>query len=269
MKKYEIDIIMGIFNCEEYLAIAIESVLNQSFKKIRLIMCDDGSTDNTYNVAKKYAEKYKNQIVLLKNNKNLGLNYTLNKCLDYSDAKYIARMDGDDLSKIDRLKKEYDFLEKNKEYSFVSSNAELFDENGIWGVTNYNEKPTKYDFVKISPFCHAAVLIRSKDLKDVKGYSIDDKLLRVEDYHLWFKLYSKGYKGYNIQECLYSIRDDRNATIRRNWKNRKNEYYVRKIGFKMIKVPLYLRFYKYRPIILGLIPRQIYEILHRNKLRKK
>lgn len=267
--KYKIDIIMGIYNCEDYIEESINSILQQSFREWRLIMCDDGSTDKTFLIASKISKKYKDKMILLKNKKNMGLNYTLNKCIEYSDAKYIARMDADDSCDPQRLEKEFVFLEKNPEYTLVSCNSKLFDENGFWGKLDLVEKPTKYDFLKSSPFCHASVLIRSEDLKKVGGYSVDDRLIRVEDYHLWFKLYSCGFKGYNIQEYLYYIRDDRNAFNRRNWKNRKNEFYVRKIGYKMLHLPLHCRLYAFRPIIVGLIPKSLYKILHRGRLKEK
>lgn len=268
MKNKKIDILMGIYNCEKYLIDSIESLLNQSFGEWRLIMCDDGSTDNSYIIAREYANKYKDRILLLKNKQNMGLNYTLNKCLNNATAKYIARMDGDDLCHPERLRKEYEFLEKNTEYSFVSTNVILFDENGEWGCVINPKSPIKYDFLKGSPFCHAAVLIKREAMLDVNGYTISDKLLRVEDYHLWFKLYEKGYIGYNLQEKLYLMRDDQNAIKRRTWKNRKNEYYVRKIGYKMLKIPFYLRVYQFRPIILGIIPQKLYRFLHRVRLKK-
>lgn len=258
---------MGVYNCEKYIDDCIESIINQSFTNWRLIICDDGSRDNTYNSVKKYTEKLEDKLLLLRNEKNMGLNYTLNKCISYSTAPFIARMDGDDISAQDRLKKEVSFLESNSDYGFVSSNAIMFDENGEWGSISFAEKPQKLDFLRISPFIHAAVLIKSEVLKSVNGYSVDEKLLRVEDYHLWFKLYDKGVKGYNIQENLYYIRDDRDAANRRTWKNRKNEYYVRKIGYKMLNIPWYYRFYKYRPIILGLIPKRLYSFFHRKKLK--
>ena len=267
MDKNYVDIIMGIYNCENYLEESIKSILNQTYKNWRLIMCDDGSNDNTLLIAKKYCKKYPKKIILLKNDKNMGLNYTLNKCLKITTAKYIARMDADDISNKERLEKEINFLENNPKYSFVSSNAILFDENGKWGRLIYKEIPTKYDFLKISPFCHAAAIIKRKCFFDVDGYTVNKKLLRVEDYHLWFKLYSKNYVGYNIQEYLYEIRDDKNASNRRTWSNRKNEFYVRKIGYKMINIPLYMRTYMFRPIILGILPKNIYNFFHKNKLK--
>ena len=92
-----ISVIMGIYNCAGTLSEAIESILNQTITNWELIMCDDGSTDDTYNVAKEYALVHKEKIVLLKNKKNMGLNYTLNRCLSVAKGNYIARMDGDDL----------------------------------------------------------------------------------------------------------------------------------------------------------------------------
>lgn len=267
-KKIDIDIIMGIYNCESYLSECIDSILNQTISNWRLIICDDGSSDNSYKLAVDYSNKYKDKIVVLKNEKNMGLNYTLNKCLNYSTAKYIARMDGDDYSHSDRLKKEYEFLESHSDYAFVSTNAVLFDESGDWGQTNYVPNPSNMDFLSISPFCHAAVMIRRDAIMSVGGYTIDKRLLRVEDYHLWFKLYSAGLTGYNIQENLYFIRDNREACLRRNWNNRKNEYYVRKIGFRMLNIPWYYRFYVYRPIVLGLIPNSLYVFLHKKRLKK-
>ena len=263
----KVDIIMGIYNCEKYVADSIESLLKQTFKEWRLIMCDDNSSDRTTKIAEDYVKKYPKKIILLKNEKNMGLNYTLNKCLEKTKAEYVARQDGDDISKLDRLEKEIEYLDKHSGVAFVSSNAELFDENGVWGMTHYVTEPTSLDFLKISPFCHAAAMIRRNAIVGVGGYSVDDRLLRVEDYHLWFKLYAKNLIGHNMSECLYRIRDDRDATSRRTWKNRKNEYYVRKIGYKMLNVPWYLRFYKYRPILLGILPRKFYEKIHRRKLR--
>ena len=89
-----ISVIMGIFNCGDTLSEAIECIVNQTFSDWELIMCDDGSNDDTYEIAISYKEKYPEKIIVLQNEKNRGLNYTLNKCLKQAKGKYIARMDG-------------------------------------------------------------------------------------------------------------------------------------------------------------------------------
>lgn len=269
MNEIEVSIIMGIYNCQEYIIKSIESIINQSYTKWELIMCDDGSSDNTYAVAKEIMQQYPNKIYLLKNEKNMGLNYTLNKCLKKARGKYIARQDGDDISLPQRLEKEVSFLNEHPEYSLVSTDMVCFDDkNGEWGNSHYKEKPENIDFVKGSPFCHASAMIRKEAMEAVNGYIVDEKFLRVEDYYLWFELYERGYKGYNINEALYKVRDDKEAYARRTWRNRINEVRVKKLGFKMLNISIKYYPYIYRPILVGLLPRAIYNKLHKAKLYK-
>ena len=264
----KVDIIMGVYNCEKYIDDSIQSIIKQSFKEWRLIICDDKSTDGTLKIAMGYAKKYPKKILVLKNASNMGLNYTLNKCIEKANAKYIARQDGDDTSEHNRLQMEVAYLDSHDDVAFVSTNASLFDECGAWGKTNYLENPNRLDFLNGSPFCHAAAVIRRRALDSVGGYTIDNRLLRVEDYHLWFKLYSNGMRGHNLKEYLYNIRDDRDAMNRRTWRNRMNEYYVRKTGYAMLNIPWYLRFHRFKPIVLGLLPKKLYLHLHRKKLKE-
>ena len=214
--EIKVSIIMGIFNCVETLPEAIDSLLGQTFKEWELILCDDGSTDNTYSVAEEYALKYPNKIVLIRNSTNMGLNYTLNHCLKYAKGEYIARMDGDDLSLPMRLETEVKFLNEHPEYAIVSTPMIYFDEQGEWGKGTAIEIPQIKDFVFHTPFhCHAPCMIRREAYEAVGGYTVDRRLLRFEDCNLWYKLYAAGYRGYNLQEPLYKMRDDRNAYHRR------------------------------------------------------
>ena len=96
MDKPRISVIIGIYNCASTLVEALDSLYAQTYQNFKIILCEDGSGDNTYQIAKDYASKHDN-IVLLKNEKNMGLNYTLNHCLEYADTELIARMDGDTL----------------------------------------------------------------------------------------------------------------------------------------------------------------------------
>lgn len=258
----KVSVIMGIYNCADTLPESINSILNQTYKDFELIMCDDGSIDNTYAVAEKYA-LLNNNIVLLKNSKNRGLNYTLNHCLKYVQGAYIARQDGDDISLPTRFEKEIAILESDSSIAIVSTSMVYFDEFGDFKVGRVVEYPTKYDFVKGSPFCHAPSMIRRNVLEQVGGYSEGKRLLRVEDYHLWFKIYALNFIGYNLQEPLYKMRDDQNAYKRRKMKFRFNEAYVKYIGFRMLRLPFYYYIYVFRPVIVGLLPYRLYNMLHR------
>lgn len=263
----KISIIMGVYNCADTLEESINSILSQTYTNWHFIICDDCSVDNTYQILEQYQNKYPDKFTLLKNETNMGLNFTLNKCLEMCDGELIARQDGDDVSLPDRFEKEIEIL-KNDQFALVSSSMISFDENGDFGLIKHPEIPTVNDFRFGSPFCHAPVIIRKKVMDEVGGYTVAEHLLRVEDYHLWFKIYAKGYIGYNIQEPLYKMRDDRNATKRRNFKNRMNETKLKYWGFKEISVSKKYYYYILRPFILGLIPIWFYSFLHRSKLKK-
>lgn len=261
----KISIIMGVYNCEDTLPEAIDSIIQQTYKDWELIICDDGSKDNTLSIAKEYEKQYEN-IHVYKNEKNLGLNKTLNKCLSYAKGEYIARMDGDDISLPTRLEKEINFLINNPEYSIVSTPMIYFDENGDFGNGKSIEKPTKYDVIKGTPFCHAPCMVKKEAYDAVNGYSTSNKTLRVEDYDLWVRMLSLGYKGYNLKECLYKMRDDRNAYKRRKLKYRFNEAYVKYEAYKVFNLPKKYLIYIFRPIIVGLLPSFIYKKLHFRKV---
>ena len=260
----KVSVIMGIYNCAATLQEALDSLYAQTFQDFEIILCDDGSKDDTYEIALANQQQHSN-IVLLRNECNMGLNKTLNNCLAVAKGEYIARMDGDDISMPTRFEKEVAFLDSHPEYAIVSTPMIYFDENGEFrrGVV-YNQYPTKYDFVSGPPFCHAPCMVRVGAYKNVGGYSEDKKLLRVEDYHLWFKMYAAGYKGYILNEYLYKMRDDYAAIHRRSYKNRINESYVKYIGYKMLDLPWFYNIYIFRPLIVGLLPKCIYKILHRN-----
>ncbi len=216
MSEKRVSVIMGIYNCADTLDEAIQSMLDQTYTDWQLIMCDDGSADNTFEVAEKYVEFDPERFVLVRNEHNMGLNYTLNRCLELAKGEYVARMDGDDISLPDRLQKEVDFLDNNPEYAIVSGSMILFDAQGDRGIDANIEKPQVIDFVKhLTFFNHAPCMIRREAYLAVGGYTVDKKLLRYEDCHLWYKLYGKGYRGYNFPEPIYKMRDDRNAYRRR------------------------------------------------------
>ena len=270
----KVSIIMGIYNCAETLNDAIDSILAQSFNDWEFIMCNDGSTDRTLEIAQQYAEKYPNQFVVISNKENQGLNYTLNHCLKYARGEYIARMDGDDLSLPKRLEKEVNFLDCHPEYAIVSTPMIFFDTKGDWGCSEAIEVPKIKDFVNHAPFhCHAPCMIRREAYLAVGGYTVDKRLLRFEDCNLWYKLYTAGYCGYNLQEPLYKMRDDRNAYHRRTPSSRMRGVYVQWDGFRMIKMPF--KYYPYllvellKDLIIVLLPEKIYLILHKQKQKGK
>ena len=263
----KVSIIMGIYNCENTLEESIESIINQTYQNWELIMCDDCSSDNTFNIAKKYETKYLGKIKLIKNEKNITLGPTLNKCIKFANGKYIARQDGDDLSDSQRLEKQVRFLEENKEFDLVGTSMSVFDESGIYGVRKLKEIPEGKDMMKGSVFCHATILIKLEAMKKLNGYSTKDSRKQVEDYDLWFRFFESGYKGYNMQEALYNVREDREAYKRKNMKRRVNEIKVMINGCKTLKLPKSSYIMIAKPMIAGIVPQKLLMKYHKNKFK--
>lgn len=266
-RKIEISVIMGIYNCADTLKDAIDSILAQTVKNWELILCDDGSQDNTYTIAEFFLKQYPEKIVLLQNQENKGLNFTLNRCLEFAKGKYIARMDGDDTCSPNRFEKELEAFRDHPDLAVVSTAMEYFDENGVWGCIRHPQFVTKRDFLYGTPFCHAPCMVRKDVMDRVGGYTESKWLLRVEDYHLWVKIYNFGYKGMNLNEPLYQMRDDRNAYNRRKFRYRLNETYVRILAIQELKLPVWGYIYALRPLLVGLLPNKIYDILHKSNLK--
>lgn len=264
MKK--VSFIMGIYNCADSLPRALDSLLAQSYRNWELVLCDDGSADSTYQIAETYQKSHPQHIILLRNDKNKGLNYTLNRCLQAATGELIARQDGDDHSDPLRLEKEVAALEQNPHIAFVSCAMSLFDEEGIWGATHPLPFPAASDLVRGTPFAHAPCMIRADILRQVGGYSEGPRLMRVEDYHLWYKVYLAGFCGMNLPEVLYHCEDDRKAAKRRKFRYRFNECYVRWLVFRDLKPGF--RFFPtiFKPILVGLLPHPVYQALHRRNL---
>ena len=260
-----ISVIMGIYNCATTLVEALDSLYAQTYQGFKIILCEDGSTDDTYQVAQRYATEHDN-IILIRNDRNRGLNYTLNRCLELADTEYVARMDGDDLSLPTRFEKEINFLDAHPDYALVSCPMVYFDADGDFRVGTATPEPVKENFIHGDTFCHAPVMIRREAYQAVGGYTVSKYLLRLEDQHLWLKLYQQGYKGYNLQEPLYKMRDDRNATRRRDFVTRRNEAYMRLLICRTFK----LAWWHYPesiivPFIKWIMPVGVYEYLHRIK----
>lgn len=262
-----ISVLMGIYNCADTLPEAIDSLLAQTYQGFKLILCDDGSTDNTYQVAKEYADKHDN-IILIKNEQNIKLAATLNHCLEYADTEYIARMDGDDLSMPTRFEKQIKFLDEHPEYAVVSSPMIYFDETGDWGFGKSNPTPSIETFKRNAPHPHAPAMVRTAVMKEVGGYTDTKRTIRVEDYDLWYKIYKAGYRGFNLSEHLYKMRDDQNAMARRTFQARYNGFVTKKRAMKDLGIKN--AFWLALPnLIKYFIPSFAMEILRKNRMKKK
>ncbi|EOU1652031.1 glycosyltransferase family 2 protein [Clostridium perfringens] len=269
LENPKVSVIMGIYNCEKTLSNAIDSVINQSYKNWELIMCDDCSTDNTLKIANRYNNKY-NNIKVITNKENKGLAFSLNKCLENSTGYYIARMDSDDICFKERFKVQVDFLNNNIEYQVVGSSMVLFDEYGEKGIRHLMERPTKEYIIKNNPHAHPTIMMRREAYMDLNGYTISDRTRKGQDLDLWFRFYSKGFRGYNIQQPLLKYHESINDYKKRSVKSAIGFMKTMYIGYKINNISIYKYIYILKPLISALIPNKImyrYHKINKEKLK--
>ena len=228
---------MGIYNCEQTLPQAIDSILEQTYTNWELIMCDDGSTDNTYAVAKQYADQYPQKIILLRNEKNMKLSYTLNRCLEAATGELIARMDGDDISHRDRLQIQVNYLSKRLDVDLVGTAMQRFDENGFHSVMHPVPAPDQWTLRHRTPFFHATIMTYKRIYDALDGYTVAERAIRTEDRDLWFRFYKAGFYGKNIDEVLYYVRENRETILRRSAKSRFQSLQTTTWGFQLLGFP--------------------------------
>lgn len=217
VKIPKISVIMPNYNCERYLSEAIESILNQTFTDFEFIIIDDWSTDNSWNIIQEYAKK-DSRIVAIKNEKNLKICKTLNKWIEIAKWKYIARMDSDDISIIDRFEKQIQFLDKNLDVWIVGWTMEIMDEN--WNIYsqrryNLNDDEIRKKLFRYSPFCHPVVMIRTSILK--QSWNYDEKQVFAEDYDLYFRIW-KCAQFANLENNLIKYRMFKNNSTTKKLK---------------------------------------------------
>ncbi len=198
-----VSVILPVFNTEKYIAKSIQSILDQTFTNFELIIINDGSTDNTETIIKRFRDP---RIVYVENPGNKGLIFSLNRGIDVARSDIIARMDADDVAIGSRLKKQYEFLLSHPDYGLVASQVQLIDENGkyleIWKDAKH-EEDIFYKLHFVNVLYHSTVMFRRKLVQDLGGY--DKDALHMEDYALWLKL-SKKTKIYQFNEVLVNLR---------------------------------------------------------------
>ena len=265
----DVTVIMSVYNCGKYLPEAIESILNQTFRKLEIVICDDCSKDNTFKVAMDYARRNPGRILVLRNGRNRGQAYARNRCIAKARGRYIAIMDGDDSCSPLRIEKEMAFLRANPAYDYVGTWMRLFDDKGFWGEVRYNKEPDREEYVRTMPYCAASCLFRKEALLAIGKYDEHVKYRRVEDFRMMLSLLTAGYIGYNLQEPLYYYREGAEAYQRRSLRYRFNASRANFEAMKELNLSAANMIHVIRPIAVGMVPKPIYVAVHRTLRRTK
>jgi glycosyltransferase involved in cell wall biosynthesis len=136
---------MPVYNGSAYIAEAIESVLSQTYKDFRLIVCDNCSTDNTEEIVRSFHDP---RLTYVRNTENLGLVGNSNRCLDLSDGEYVCIFHHDDVMFPDNLERKVHFLDEHPEIGFVHSNIILIDSKGKVIASDIWNEDSRQDYIE-------------------------------------------------------------------------------------------------------------------------
>jgi len=225
MSSPKVTVLMPVFNSEKYLNEAIGSVLSQSFIDFELLIINDGSTDDSVRIIQEYQGK-DNRIVYVKNERNVGIQKTLNKGISLSQGGYIARMDSDDIwCDQKKLQKQLDFLDNNPDYALVGTAMETIDTHGDkLQIIKYKEtdKEIRNSILFSSQFAHPSIIIRKSALESIGNYSEEKKHRNVEDYELWLRIGTR-FKFANLGDiCLKYRIHPQSVSMQNEFRHRLN-----------------------------------------------
>lgn len=266
MMNDKISVIMACYNCAATVGKAIDSILAQTYTNWIMICCDDASDDSTYEILCGYKEKYPDKFIVIQNDVNKKLPYSLNHCLKYVETDLVARMDGDDWSSPDRFEKQIDFLKKHPAIDLVGTGVTVSDGNKKIASIVKTPEPTKESMLYQNAFSHATIMTYKRVYDALDGYSLDPTVLRVEDVDLWCRFLAAGFKGYNLQDELYTILEDDNAVKRRTVRGRLNSAKTRSRGYKLMGFKGFICYKPYFSVIKSFVPTVIYRRFHAWKL---
>ncbi len=265
MENPLISVIMGVFNANPvFLKHAIESILMQTYENLEFIICDDASENETLQWLEAYAAR-DSRIRIIRNETNLKLASTLNKCISVARGEFLARQDADDISDPTRLEKQLRFLQTHKEIDFVGSNcAEYNSHHGVCGQRFMPAFPQKTDFLFNSPFIHGSLMFRANCLNPDSCYCKSKWTNRTEDYELFMRLYASDKRGANLQENLYTYHygiQQNHISMRYRW----DEMILRYKGFQQMGLLPRGIPYVFKPVVLGMIPDPIVSHLRNSR----
>ncbi|MEP7222609.1 MAG: glycosyltransferase [Novosphingobium sp.] len=184
-----ISVAMSVYNCERYLAAAIESILGQTFGDFEFLILNDGSSDGSAAIIDRYAQG--DARIRPIHRENRGLIASLNQLLAEARAPVVARMDGDDVAYPQRFAKQYAFLAENPDFGVVSSWTDDINGDGELITAGGAGHPSDYQgflaaLPHSTPICHPATMYRRDLVLAVGGYH--QAYRHCEDYDLWCRL---------------------------------------------------------------------------------
>tara|TARA_B100000989_G_C19528378_1_gene468196 strand:- start:1625 stop:2572 length:948 start_codon:yes stop_codon:yes gene_type:complete len=261
MKFPAVSIIMSVFNGEEYLHEAIDSVLNQTFENFEFIISNNGSLDDTKKIINSY-QKIDKRIILFDHD-DFGFSESLNQAIKISKSNIIARIDADDVMEPNRLEEQFNFLQKNKDVTLISCLANYINSNGDKIGRTFSDlisvEINRRYINKNEPIglLHPGAMFYREAFLKVGGYR--KEFAPAEDIDLWNRFNDYGYWAVVQQKVLMNYRMVQNSEIGQNFKKSRQKYewlreciWLRRAGKNEISFEEYIEIKKALPLLTKL-----------------
>ena len=229
------------YNYSKYISLALDSVAEQDYENIEVIMVDDCSTDNSIEVIQSWISNYRGnkKITFIRNKENMGLTKVCNLLLTNASGKYFQPLDADDILFPQKISRQVELLEAHENAAFIFSNAFVINDAGeiiqddYLARINYNkdkipsgrvhEKLLEFNFVSLP-----TVLIRTEKAREVGGF---DESLQVQDYYMWLKL-TEQYEGLYMNAVTAKYRVHANSMGTSNTTNTRSSDSILNIKYR-------------------------------------
>lgn len=269
-----ISVLMSVYHSEkaDYLNLSLKSVwTDQTRKPDQIVLVEDGvlGKDLLQTIAE-WKGILKDKLVVIVNEKNLGLTKSLNKGIQFCTSELIARMDSDDISVPDRFEKEVNFLMNHPDIMVVGGDIQEFNSNNEYLSVRKHPRTNEeilHSIYKANPLAHSTVMIR-RELFD-KGILYDEQYRKNQDLNLWFRTLKAGYKIANLDEILLYFRRDDEMFRRRSRKSAFLEFRIYMKGiYSLYGLFNYYYIYPITRLCFRLMPNKLMKKVYESNVRK-
>ncbi|GAA0434813.1 glycosyltransferase [Lentibacillus halophilus] len=214
-----VTVFIPVYNAQNYIESSLNSIINQSYKKLDILVIDDGSSDNTLEILKAFRSQ-DNRIRILENENNKGIPYTRNRGLNNAKGEYLAVMDADDIAFTDRIKEQVSFMEIYKNIDVVGCNFIELGKKLFYKKKSkfYDPEELKIRLLFASPIANPSSMIRMSTIK-YNNIKYDENYFVAQDYDFWFKISKVGNFAI-VPKFLMKYRVDHNNISNQTRKNK-------------------------------------------------
>ena len=201
----KVTVFIPVHNREDYICVAVNSILAQTFEDFELVVVDDGSSDRTVEVLKRYSDR---RLRVARNLENLGIPATRNHGLELARGDYIALLDSDDHAYPRRLERQVKYLDANPDIAQVGSWCSFMDSEGNM-LDKVRRQPLKPDDIHAHLLFHCPVINRTVMARTaaLRGLGYDTDFPRCQDYDMHCRLVTSGHQLANLPEILVCGRE--------------------------------------------------------------